>query len=63
MEKKNGVNYSLLSKVKSRRKNVIEHLEAQLKTGTKNDFKEVLPLTDHDRTRINRELEILKSRI
>lgn len=76
MEKKNGVNYSLLSKVKSRRRNVIERLEAQLKTGNKpmwwfneelNKFVESpvekVPLTDHDRNRIKRELETLKTRI
>lgn len=35
MEKLNGVNYSMLSKVKSRRKSVIERLSVQLKTGRK----------------------------
>jgi hypothetical protein len=76
MKKKNGVNYSLSSKVKSRRKNVIERLEAQLKTGKKPMWwfneklgkkvqspVETVPLTDHDIIRIKNELEILKTRI
>ena len=62
--------------VKSRRVGVIERLEAQLKTGRKPLFwfnetlnrlvqspVETVELTDHDRNRINKEIETLKARI
>lgn len=76
MEKKNGVKHSMQSKVQSRRKSVIERLEKQLKTGRKPLFwfneqlnrlvqspVETVELTDHDRNRINKEIEILKARV
>ena len=76
MEKLNGVNYSMLSKVKSRRKSVIERLSAQLKTGRKPMWwfneqlnklvqspVETVELTESDRIRINREIEVLKIRV
>lgn len=51
-----------------RRKRVIVILEKQLKLGTKRNYTpregyEVVPLTDKDILRINKELETLKSRI
>ena len=76
MKKVNGVNFSMQSKIKSRRRNVIERLEAQLKTGRKPLFwfnetlnrlvqspVETVELTEHDRNRINKEIETLKARI
>jgi len=76
MKKVNGVNFSMQSKIKSRRRNVIERLEAQLKTGRKPLFwfnetlnrlvqspVETVELTDHDRNRISKEIETLKTRI
>jgi len=66
MTKKNGVNYSLQENMKSRRRNVINRLESQLKSGwktcgPKSQFSD--PLTDSDRNRINKEIDILKTRI
>jgi len=55
--------------VKNRRKLVIERLEAQLKggmkvvKGSKPNAISSEPLTESDISRINREIEILKSRI
>lgn len=75
MEKKNGVKHSMQSKVQSRRRGVIERLEKQLKTGTKtvneivtsNGVQRNTPveveLTEHDRNRIKKEIETLKTRI
>ena len=76
MEKKNGVNHSMQSKVQSRRRSVIERLEKQLKIGRKPLFwfnenlkrlvqspVETVELTDHDRNRISKEIETLKTRI
>ena len=76
MKKKNGVNHSLVLKVKSRRKAVIERLEAQLKSGRKPLFwfneklgkivqspVETVLLTDSDIVRINKEIEVLKTRV
>jgi len=70
MTKKNGVNHSLLIATKSRRKGVIERLNAQLKSEVKNPSKKMgvnttkpISLTDSDRVRIQRELDILKTRI
>lgn len=69
MSKKiSGVAGKTLPKI-VRRKRVILILEAQLKKGTKTSKislttdGEKVPLTDKDITRINKELEILKSRI
>lgn len=54
-------------KARTRRQNVIERLEKQLKAGnksTKELGKMVLvPLTESDTNRINKELTILKTRI
>lgn len=57
--------HSMKSDAKQRRERAIVRLEAQLKAGTK-----VLPvlgavavLTDKDRERIQREIDVLKSRI
>jgi hypothetical protein len=65
MTKKNGVNHSMLMKVKSRRKAVIERLEAQLKSGlkSKHPWGEAMPLSDNDRSRIKKEIETLNKRI
>ena len=65
MKKQNGVNHSLLIAAKSRRKSVIERLEAQLKVGlkTKGPTATTVPLSDHDIKRINQELVTLKSRV
>lgn len=53
--------------VKNRRKLVIGRLETQLKfgykPGKKEDFKINRALTDSDINRINKEIEILKTRI
>ena len=54
-------------KARTRRTNVIERLEGQLKSGTKPTTelgKTVLvPLTESDTNRINKELQTLKTRI
>lgn len=53
----------------SRRKNVIDRLETQLKEGRKYskevgvDKTDTVPLTKDDVSRINRELETLKERV
>lgn len=47
----------------TRRKEVINRLDNQLKLRTKNTKEGVVALTDKDVTRIESELEILKSRI
>lgn len=64
---KNGVKtFSRKSDVISRRKRVIEKLEAQLKAGTKvgkGATPETLPLLDVDIKRIKNELSILNSRL
>lgn len=51
------------AKQASRRFGVIERLESQLKTKLKRTREGIVPLTDSDVLRINREIEILKSRI
>lgn len=67
MSKKiSGVAGKTLPKI-SRRKRVIEMLTKQLKAGTKTlkgEFPwDVVPLTEKDITRINKEIETLKTRI
>jgi len=63
-QKSNGVNHSLSSKKKDRRRRVINMLKEQLVKGTKvNKENKVVPLTEKNITRINKELEILKSRV
>lgn len=53
------------SKTIARRERVIERLEAQLKSGTKNDKRsgEPIALTTHDVNRIQKEISTLKSRL
>lgn len=64
MKKKNGVNHSMQLAVISRRRSVITRLENQLKVGTKtNKDGDVVLLSKSDVSRINKELETLKSRI
>jgi len=64
MTKSNGVNYSKTLKSVERRKRVIKRLETQMKLGTKLTKDGVLAdLSDKDKTRIGKELEILKARI
>lgn len=51
---------------KIRQKNVLEKLEKQLKSGVKTKKKTTdvkVPLTDADIKRINKEIEILKTRV
>jgi len=50
---------------KQRRRNAIARLEKQLKEGKKTNKtgKALIPLTDKDVIRINKELSILKARI
>lgn len=51
---------------KIRQKNVLEKLEKQLKSGVKTQKKTTdvkVPLTDADIKRINKEIEILKTRV
>jgi len=59
--------HNMSSKAKARRVRVIERLEAQLIKGTKIFGNYIsggtTPLTDSDKTRINNELTILKSRV
>lgn len=65
-KKTNGVKWNKSSKTKQRRKSVIERLESQLKIGTKPAKKSQvrgIPLTDSDIKRINKEIEILRTRI
>jgi hypothetical protein len=72
--KANGVNWDRRFPAKQKRKGVIERLEKQLKDGVKNTTIMVgkkyptkqsatIPLTDSDIKRINKELEVLKTRI
>lgn len=65
--KHNGVNWNKSSKSKQRRKSVIERLKAQLKLGKKTitveKKVEIVPLSEKDVNRINKELEVLETRI
>ena len=63
MTKKNGVNYSMQSKVILRRKSVIERLEKQLISKVKNTSEGIFELTSGDINRIQKEISILKTRI
>lgn len=67
MRKNNGVNHSMRVPVRTRRREVLNRLEAQLKLGSKNieNSKEhgVEALTESDIKRINREILTLKKRI
>ena len=62
-EKSSGINYSRLATVRSRRSGVISRLETQLTVGSKNTKEGKVVLSDKDKTRILKELSILKTRI
>lgn len=64
-KKENGVNWNKSSKTKQRRVKNIDRLTAQLKRAKKpgKKFSEEIVLTEHDVKRINREIEILQTRI
>lgn len=55
--------YSRQPQAVARRKSALTRLEAQLKAGTKPVEGKQIPLTDDDRSRIEKEIEILKTRI
>lgn len=63
--KNNGVNYSKLSNVQSRRRTALSTLKTILEGGSKvsKDGKSKLPLSDKDKVRINKEIETLKIRL
>ena len=66
--KQSEKHYCRHAAAKARRERAIERLEKQLKTGFKPPKKtdqtlSDIPLMDKDITRINKELEILRSRI
>lgn len=65
MKKRNGVNWSMTIPAKSRRQRVLPRLQNQLKAGVKPSKEnpgEMIPLTEKDIKRINKEVETLKSR-
>jgi len=66
-KKQNGVNYGKTVAQKSRRERVIAMLEKQLKSGKKRqkvvDGNKIIPLTEKDVKRIEKEIETLKDRI
>lgn len=68
-QKANGVNFGKTEQQKSRRERVIPRLEAQLKTGmkmpksAKEGITKLVPLTDADIKRINKEIATLKARL
>lgn len=62
--KTNGVNWSMTPQAKLRRVDAIKRLKAQLESGKKRNKENlIVDLTDKDVKRINKELEILKTRI
>jgi len=66
-KKTSGVPAKTLAKI-SRRQRVIVILEKQLKLGTKRTYNpeegyNIVPLTEKDILRINKEIETLKSRV
>jgi hypothetical protein len=64
MRKRNGVNWSKIPNAKARRYNAMSRLEAQLKSGNKTTKSgDVVELSDKDKKRISKEVEILKERI
>jgi hypothetical protein len=64
MRKSSGVNYGKTMAQRSRRERVIVMLEQQLKRQNKKQWDgELVPLTDFDVKRINKELLTLKSRL
>ena len=62
--KNNGVSHSMLLSVKDRRRVVHTRLTNQLASGTKmcKETGKQIPLTDKNKTRIEKELAILKLR-
>lgn len=52
-------------KLSERRKGALERLERQLKSGVKTEKKtnKSVPLTEADKVRINREIDILKPKV
>lgn len=51
------------TKKQLRKKRALARLENQLKSGVKNTKEGVVKLSDKDTTRINKEIETLKSRV
>jgi len=62
--KNNGVSHSMLLSAKERRRNAYTRLSNQLKSGSKpcKETKVQIPLTDKNKTRIEKELATLKLR-
>lgn len=52
-----------MSGVRNRRLKVVERLQNQLKASVKNTKEGKIELSDKDKTRINKEMETLKTRI
>lgn len=52
-------------RVKARREGALRRLEQQLKAGTKREKKTdaIVPLTEKDRERINKQIETLKQKL
>lgn len=65
MEKQSGVKYARTECHLARRKSALNRLQTQLEKGTKPNKKGKgpVPLTDKDKKRITKEIEILKTRI
>lgn len=68
MQKQSGVNHSMSKKAQARRVKVIERLQRQLSSGKKvhSDAElgtQIVDLTDHDRSRIAREINVLHERV
>lgn len=65
MNKKNGVNYSMLPEARARRNSALIRLENQLKSGKKTEKKTGLQisLTQGDIKRIEKEIAVLLTRI
>lgn len=62
--KSNGVKRGMTIPQKTRRQRVLTRLKTQLALGKKkNKEDKIVPLTEKDIKRINREIEILKERI
>lgn len=61
--KREVMKYNNTVPARTRRRGVISRLEAQLKSGKKNSKEGVVPLTEKDIARINKELETLNKRI
>ena len=61
--KTNGVKFAKSPAHRKRRENALHRLEVQLTDGLKTVNEEAVPLTDKDIKRIEKEIEILESRI